>query len=199
LTGMKIICMVNHFKDSIHKEPVFYMKPDTSLLRNNEPFYIPPFSNDIHYGIALVYRICKVGKNISLRFAHRYYDAIALGIDFTACDILKQCISQGLPWEMAKSYENSLAISPLIDKTNMDDIKNICFSLSINGESVQHGVSSNMIFTMEQMVVLVSQYMTLKTGDLICIGIDEGTDRVKKDDYLEAFMDDKKMLGFYIR
>jgi 2-keto-4-pentenoate hydratase/2-oxohepta-3-ene-1,7-dioic acid hydratase in catechol pathway len=203
---MKIICIAKNYlphaedlQQHIPKEPIFFLKPDTSLLRNNEPFFIPQFSNHVNSEIELVYRICKVGKNISSRFAYRYYDALAVGIDFTARDLLDNCIKQGLPWEIAKAFENSAAISPFINKNELDDLKNIEFSLSINGKTVQKGISSEMIFTVEQIIVYISQFMTLKTGDLIYTGTPKGAGKVNIGDYLEGFIGNQKMFDFYIR
>jgi len=203
---MKIICVARNYhlhilelNHQIPKEPTFFFKPDVSLLRNNEPFFIPNFSNNVHHEIELVYRICKVGKNISPRFAHRYYDAIALGVDFTARDLQERCIKEGLPWEMAKSFDNAAAISAFIPKENFTNLNNIRFSLTINGQIVQQGISSEMIFKVETIITHVSKFVTLKTGDLIYTGTPAGVGPVKINDHLEGYIEDKKMLDFYIR
>jgi len=203
---MKIICVARnyhlHIKELNHRvpqEPTFFFKPDVSLLRNNEPFFIPDFSTNIHHEIELVYRICKVGKNISPRFAHRYYDAIALGVDFTARDLQERCIKEGLPWEMAKAFDNAAAISPFIPKEHFNNLNNIRFSLNINGNVVQQGNSSDMIFNVETIITHVSKFITLKTGDLIYTGTPEGVGSVNVNDHLEGYIEDKKMLDFYIR
>lgn len=203
---MKIICVARnyplHIKEMNHntsKEPTFFFKPDVSLLRNNEPFFIPDFSKNIHHEIELVYRICKVGKNIHPRFAHRYYDAIALGVDFTARDLQEKCIKEGLPWEMAKAFDNAAAISSFIPKHEFDNLNNINFSLNINDKTVQKGFSKDMIFNIEDIIVFVSKFVTLKTGDLIYTGTPQGVGPVNINDHLEGFIEDKKMLDFYIR
>ncbi|HOU98176.1 MAG TPA: fumarylacetoacetate hydrolase family protein [Bacteroidales bacterium] len=203
---MKIICVARnyhlHIKELNHetpKEPTFFFKPDVSLLRNNEPFFIPEFSKNIHHEIELVYRICKVGKTISPRFAHRYYDAIALGVDFTARDLQEKCIKEGLPWEMAKAFDNAAAISTFIPKTEFENLNKIHFSLKINGNIVQQGVSSDMIFNIDEIIAHVSNFVTLKTGDLIYTGTPAGVGPVNIGDILEGFIEDKKMLHFKIR
>ncbi|MGQ9846856.1 MAG: fumarylacetoacetate hydrolase family protein [Bacteroidales bacterium] len=203
---MKIICVARnyhlHIKEMMHdipKEPIFFFKPDVSLLRKNKPFFIPEFSKNIHHEIELVYRICKVGKNISPRFAHRYYDAIALGIDFTARDLQERCIKEGLPWEMAKAFDNAAAISDFIPKNEFENLKHIHFSLMINQKTVQQGISSDMIFSIEDIISYVSKFITLKTGDLIYTGTPAGVGQVKIGDHLEGYIEKQKMLDFYIR
>lgn len=202
---MKIICVARnyhlHIKEMMHEtpiEPIFFLKPDVSLLRNNEPFFIPKFSTNIHYEIELVYRICKVGKSISPRFAHRYYDAIALGVDFTARDLQERCIKEGLPWEMAKAFDNAAAISNFIPKNEFENLNNIHFSLKINNKTVQQGISSEMIYNVENIISHVSNFITLKTGDLIYTGTPAGVGPVKIGDHLEGYIEKQKMLDFYI-
>lgn len=203
---MKIICVARnyhlHIKEMMNEiptEPTFFFKPDVSLLRNNEPFFIPEFSTNIHHEIELVYRICKVGKSISTRFAHRYYDAIALGVDFTARDLQERCIKEGLPWEMAKAFDNAAAISTFIPKNEFKNLNNIQFSLKINQKTVQQGISSDMIFSIEDVIAHVSNFITLKTGDLIYTGTPAGVGPVKIGDHLEGYIENQKMLDFYIR
>lgn len=203
---MKIICVARnyhlHIKEMMNEiptEPTFFFKPDVSLLRNNEPFFIPEFSKNIHHEIELVYRICKVGKSISARFAHRYYDAIALGIDFTARDLQERCIKEGLPWEMAKAFDNAAAISTFIPKNEFKNLNKIHFSLKINEKTVQQGISSDMIFSIEDVIAHVSNFITLKTGDLIYTGTPAGVGHVKIGDHLEGYIEKQKMLDFYIR
>ncbi len=203
---MKIICIVRNYTSHIKEmnndvptEPVFFFKPDVALLRNNEPFFIPDFSNNIHYEVELVYRICKVGKNINKRFAHRYYNAIALGIDFTARDLQEKCIKNGLPWEMCKAFDNAAAISPFIPKDEFINLKNISFRLDINGNTVQKGNSSEMIFPIDDIIVHVSKFVTLKTGDLIYSGTPAGIGRVNINDHLEGYIENQKMLDFFIK
>lgn len=203
---MKIICVARnyhlHIKEmmqDIPKEPIFFFKPDVSLLRNNEPFFIPKFSSNIHYEVELVYRICKVGKTISPRFAHRYYDAIALGIDFTARDLQERCIKEGLPWEISKAFDNAAAISTFIPKNEFENLNKIHFSLKINEKTVQQGISSDMIFSIEDVIAYVSNFITLKTGDLIYTGTPAGVGPVKIGDHLQGYIEKQKILDFYIR
>lgn len=203
---MKIICVgrnfslhASEFNNSIPNEPIFFLKPDTALLRNNEPFYIPHFSNNIQCEVELVFRICKVGKNILQRFAYRYYDAIALGIDFTARDVQQECIQKGLPWEKAKSFDYSAAISSFIEKAEFENINNISFCLHVNNQIVQQASVSDMIFNIDKIISYVSQFITLKIGDLIYTGTPHGVKTVKIGDHLEGYINEKKMFDFYIR
>ncbi|MCX7861658.1 MAG: fumarylacetoacetate hydrolase family protein [Bacteroidales bacterium] len=203
---MKIICIgrnyrlhAEEFNNPVPENPIFFLKPDTALLRNNEPFFYPDFSNDIHCEVELVYRICKVGKNIHRRFAHRYFDAIALGIDFTARDLQQYCKRNGLPWEIAKSFDHSAAISQFIEKTSFNNLKNISFSLFINGKLVQHGNSNEMIFSIEDIIAYTSKFITFKTSDYIFTGTPHGVRSINIGDHIEGYIEDNKMLDFYIR
>lgn len=201
---MKIICVERNYNltETNHnhlKNPIFSFKPDVSLLRNNAPFFIPDFSSDISCQVELVYRICKVGKNISKQFAHRYYDSVSLGVNFTARDLQNKCIKEGLPWEMAKAFDNSAAISKFIPKYEFDNLKEIYFSLNKNGETVQQGCSKDMNFTIEDIIAYVSKFVTLKTGDLIYTGNTSLVGPLKINDHLEGFIGDIKMIDFFIR
>jgi 2-keto-4-pentenoate hydratase/2-oxohepta-3-ene-1,7-dioic acid hydratase in catechol pathway len=204
---MKIICIgrnyvahVHELKNEIPQEPVFFMKPDSSLLRNNDPFYIPEWSNEIHHEIELVIKINRLGKNIGKQFAHRYYDEIGLGIDFTARDIQNKLKEKGLPWEKAKAFDQSAVLGGMfIDKTVFPDQHNISFKLKINGNVVQDGNSELMIFSFEEIISHVSKYVTLKIGDLIYTGTPAGVGPVKIGDHLEGFLEDKKILDFMIK
>ncbi len=204
---MKIICIgrnyvahVHELKNEIPQEPVFFMKPDSSLLRNNDPFYIPEWSNEIHHEIELVIKINRLGKNIGKQFAHRYFDEIGLGIDFTARDIQNKLKEKGLPWEKAKAFDQSAVLGGMfIDKTVFPDQHNISFKLKINGNVVQDGNSELMIFSFEEIISHVSKYVTLKIGDLIYTGTPAGVGPVKIGDHLEGFLEDKKILDFMIK
>jgi 2-keto-4-pentenoate hydratase/2-oxohepta-3-ene-1,7-dioic acid hydratase in catechol pathway len=204
---MKIICIGRNYvahahelKNEIPQEPVFFMKPDSSLLRNNDPFYIPEWSNEIHHEIELVIKINRLGKNIGKQFAHRYYDEIGLGIDFTARDIQNKLKEKGLPWEKAKAFDQSAVLGGMfIDKTVFPDQHNISFKLKINGNVVQDGNSELMIFSFEEIISHVSKYVTLKIGDLIYTGTPAGVGPVKIGDHLEGFLEDKKILDFMIK
>lgn len=202
---MKIICIgrnyidhVKEFDNNLPSEPIFFLKPDTALLRNNEPFYIPFFSNEIHYEVELVVQIKKVGKHIQKEFAHRYYDFITLGIDFTARDIHFQHIKEGLPWEKAKAFDHSAVISSILINKNDLDLQKIEFRLEKNGVVVQKGCSKDMIFDFDTIISYVSQFMTLKIGDLIYTGTPSGVGKVQIGDNLVGFINDKEMFNFKI-
>jgi acylpyruvate hydrolase len=203
---MKIICIGRNYAEHakelnnpLPSAPVFFMKPETSLLTRNRPFYYPDFSTDIHYETEIVLRICKVGKNISERFAHTYYDAVGLGIDFTARDLQQKAKEKGLPWESAKAFDNSAPISEFVLISELADIHDLEFKLLINGVQVQHGLASEMIFPYEKIISYISRFLTLKMGDLIFTGTPAGVGPVKIGDRLEAFMGDRKMLSFLIK
>lgn len=202
---MKIICIgrnyAEHAKElnnEIPANPVFFMKPDTALLPKRSPFYYPDFTKDLHYECELVIKINKVGKNIDVKFAHEYYDAITLGIDFTARDLQTECKKKGLPWEIAKSFEYS---APLGDKfipleKNIQDIQ---FHLEKNGEVVQEGDTKNMLFTVDRIISYISQFMTLKIGDLIFTGTPKGVGPVQIGDHLIGYIGTEKILDLKIK
>jgi len=204
---MKIICIGRNYvahaqelNNEVPEEPVFFMKPDSALLRNNDPFYIPEWTNEVHYEIELVIRINRIGKNIEQRFAHRYYDKIGLGIDFTARDVQKELKQKGLPWEKAKAFDQAAAISSsFLPVSVFPDTESIRFSLQIDGSIVQDGNSELMIFGFEEIISHVSKYMTLKIGDLIYTGTPAGVGAVKIGDHLEGFLENKKLLDFRIK
>jgi acylpyruvate hydrolase len=203
---MKIICIGRNYGEHIKElknerpdEPVIFMKPDSSLLRKNRPFYIPDFSNNLHHEVELVLKIDKVGKNIMPLYANRYYSSVGIGIDFTARDLQNDLIGKGLPWEKAKAFDNSAAIStkflPISDF--QDGI--IPFRLDINGETRQRGNSSEMIFCFDELIVHISKYVTLKTGDLIYTGTPAGVGPVMCNDRLQAFIGEEKLMDFLIK
>lgn len=203
---MKLICIgrnyVDHAKElnnPLPKKPIFFSKPDTSLLRNNEAFYLPSFSNEIHHEIELVVRMDKLGKNIEKKFAHKYYNEIGLGVDFTARDLQAECKKNGMPWEIAKAFDNSAPISEFINKNEFETVQDIDFSLNINNKPVQVGNSKDMIFDIDTIIEYISQFYTLKIGDLIYTGTPAGVGAVKIGDRLEGFIGDKKMLDFEIK
>lgn len=204
---MKIICIGRNYvahaeelKNEIPDEPVFFMKPDSSLLRNNDPFYIPEWTSEVHHEIELVIKINRLGKNIDKRFAHRYFDEIGLGIDFTARDVQNKLKAKGLPWEKAKAFDQAAVISTtFFEKAIFPDPEAIYFKLNINGKPVQEGNSELMIFGFEEIISHVSKYVTLKIGDLIYTGTPAGVGPVKIGDRLEGFLEDKKLLDFMIK
>ncbi|WP_428330182.1 fumarylacetoacetate hydrolase family protein [Mucilaginibacter sp.] len=179
--------------------PVIFMKPDTALLKDNKPFYHPDFSEDIHHEIEIVIKISKEGKHVNEKFAQNYFEEIALGVDFTARDIQSRHKEKGLPWELAKAFDNSAPVSAFVPKTQFADLKNINFKLDVNGQSRQAGNTSNMLFSFEYIIAFVSKYITLKKGDLIYTGTPQGVAKVNVGDKLEGYLEDVKMLDFYIK
>lgn len=203
---MKIICIgrnyVNHAKElgnDIPSEPLFFLKPDTAIQPKGHPFFIPHFSNDIHYEVELVIKINKTGKHIEERYAHTYYSQIGLGIDFTARDIQQECKANGLPWEKAKGFDGSAQISrTFIDKSNLN-LNNIIFSLQKNGKQVQLGNSKDMCFNFDTIIAHISKFFTLKIGDLIYTGTPEGVGSVKVGDELKGFIEEQEMFKVVIK
>lgn len=203
---MKIICIgrnyLKHARElerDIPAEPVFFMKPDSSLLLDNKHFYLPGFSNEIHYEVELVIKINRLGKTIEARYAHRYYEEIGLGIDFTARDVQRELIAKGLPWEKAKAFDSAAVLGGFIAKDELGDPGQIDFSLKKNGEVVQSGNSRDMIFSVDTIIEHVSQFVTLKIGDLIYTGTPAGVGPVKINDQLEGFIGERKMFDFLVK
>ncbi|MFY9151010.1 MAG: fumarylacetoacetate hydrolase family protein [Prolixibacteraceae bacterium] len=204
---MKIICIgrnyvahANELNNEIPDEPVLFLKPDSALLRNNEPFYIPDWSNDLHHEVELIVKICKVGKNIEKKFAHRYYKEIGLGIDFTARDLQNELKDKGLPWEKSKAFDHSAVVCrefvPVDSFANRNAIQ---FRLEINGKTVQEGNTELMIFPVDEIIAHVSKYFTLKIGDLIYTGTPAGVGPVKIGDHLEGYLEGEKMFDFLVK
>jgi len=179
--------------------PVIFMKPDTALLKDNKPFYHPEFSQDIHHEIELVLKISKEGKHINEKFAANYFEEVALGIDFTARDIQSKHKEKGLPWELAKAFDNSAPVSNFLPKNQFADLYNIIFKLDINGQTRQQGNTKDLLFSFERIIAFVSQYITLKKGDLIFTGTPEGVSKVAVGDRLEGFLEGEKLLDFYVK
>ncbi|KAF0201884.1 MAG: fumarylacetoacetate (FAA) [Bacteroidetes bacterium] len=203
---MKIICIGRNYTEHakelnnpVPAEPVFFMKPESAQLRNNQPFFYPEFSNDIHYEAELVLHINKVGRNIQEKFASTYYDGIGVGIDFTARDLQQKAKEKGLPWEMAKAFDFSAPVSSFIPIGSFADLNDINFGLYKNGDVVQKGNSRDMIFSFDTIIAYVSRFVTLKQGDYIFTGTPAGVGPVKIGDKLEAFIGDKKLLLCNIR
>ena len=204
--GMKIICIGRNYaehakemKAAMPTEPVFFMKPDTALIKGNEPFYYPDFSKEIHHEVELVIKMSRAGKHIEPEFAHKYYEEIGIGIDFTARDIQAKCKEKGLPWEKAKSFDGSAPIGNFVNKRTFTDLNNINFLLTINGKSVQKGNTKDLLFSFDKVISYISKFVTLKTGDLIFTGTPEGVGEVKKGDVLEAFIEKESLLKFEIK
>ena len=199
---MKIICIgrnyVEHAKElnnPVPTKPMFFVKPDTALLRTHI-FYIPPFSNNIHYELELVVKIKKVGKSISKRFAHKYYDEISLGLDLTARDLQEECKEKGMPWEIAKGFDSSAPIGKWYQKK---DLKSLDFYLLKNGEKVQEGNPSQMVFDIDRIIEYISKFMTLKKGDLIFTGTPSGVGKMEVNDVFEAYLDGKKTMDLKVK
>jgi acylpyruvate hydrolase len=181
-------------------EPVIFTKPDTAILRNNAPFYYPDFSKDIHHEVELVLRISKEGKNIEEKFANKYYDAIGVGIDFTARDLQQKAKDKGLPWDIAKGFNGSAPISEtFLPVGNFNDLKNINFKLEVNGKLKQQGNTSLMLFSFDFIITYLSKFFTLKTGDLIFTGTPKGVGPVTIGDKLSAYIEDEKLLEFEVK
>jgi acylpyruvate hydrolase len=203
---MKIICIGRNYRDHIAEmnspvpeDPLFFLKPETALIRAGLPFFIPDFSSEIHHEVELVIRICKLGKHIQPRFARTYYREIGVGIDFTARDLQQECIQKGLPWEKAKAFDGSAPVSRMLSLSELGNPERIGFSLKKNGTTVQRGASSDMIHSFDQLIAHVSKYLTLKIGDLVFTGTPSGVGKVEAGDHLEAYLEGEKMLGLDIR
>ena len=204
---MKIICIgrnyVDHAKElnnPVPEEPVFFMKPDTALLRNNAPFFYPSFSKDIHHEVELIIKINKVGRCIGEKFANRYYSEVGLGIDFTARDVQQRCKEKGLPWEVAKAFDFSAPISSkFLPISDFELVDRIPFRLVKNGEVVQQGNSGDMLFSVNRIISYVSQYVTLKIGDLIYTGTPAGVGSVAIGDRLQGYIADTLMFDFEVK
>jgi len=203
---MKIIAIGRNYADhakelnnELPDKPVLFLMPDTCVLKNNKPFYHPSFSNDIHHEIEIVLKVCKEGKFIAEKFAHKYYEEIGLGVDFTARDVQAAQKAKGLPWEIAKAFDNAAPVSEFIAKTAFEDLKKLNFSLLVNNQLKQSGNSSQMLHSFEQIISYASQYFTLKKGDLIFTGTPAGVGKVNIGDTLKGYLDGKELLNFEIK
>jgi 2-keto-4-pentenoate hydratase/2-oxohepta-3-ene-1,7-dioic acid hydratase in catechol pathway len=203
---MKIICIGRNYADHISElnnerpdEPVIFMKPDTAILPKKTPFVIPEFSKDVHHEVEVLVKICKVGKYISPKFAHKYYDEIGLGIDFTARDLQTMLKEKGLPWEKAKAFDHSAIIGDFLPKNNYTSLENINFELRKNSEIVQKGSTSMMLWNIDEIVSYVSQFFTLKKGDIIFTGTPKGVAAVNVNDVLEGFLEGKQMFKIQVK
>ena len=203
---MKIICIgLNYRKHALElgwplpDEPVVFLKPDSSILKNNKPFFLPDFSIDIHYEVEVVIKISKLGKGISAKFAHRYYDEITLGIDITARDLQNKLRTSGMPWELSRCFDGAAPIGNFIPVTDRTNMANLDFRLEINDKVVQNGNTSDMIFGINQIIEYVSKFFTLKTGDLIFTGTPPGVGQLRRNDNLVAFLGDEQVLDFMIK
>jgi 2-keto-4-pentenoate hydratase/2-oxohepta-3-ene-1,7-dioic acid hydratase in catechol pathway len=203
---MKILCIGRNYADHISElnnerptEPVIFLKPDTAILKDNEPFYHPDFSSDIHHEVEIVLKINKVGKNIEAKFANKYYDEIGIGIDFTARDLQSKLKEKGLPWEKSKAFNGSAPISGFVSKTKFADLQHLNFHLEVNGEVRQKGNTEMMLWNFDEIIEEISKYFTLKTGDLIFTGTPAGVGRVAVGDKLTAFIEGNDMMSFEVK
>ena len=196
--GMNYIQHNKELDGALYKTeaPVLFTKADSSLLKSGKPFFVPDFMGRIDYEAELVIRICRLGKNIPQRFAHRYYDAVTVGIDFTARDVQQQLREKGLPWDLSKSFDGAAAIGEWVGKDKFLDVQALRFHLDINVQTVQEGCTADMVFGIDEIVAYISQYFTLKTGDVIFTGTPAGVGPVHIDDHLEGYVEERKVLEF---
>ena len=183
----------------IPEEPVIFTKADSALLKDGKPFFVPDYLGRVDYETELVVRICRLGKGIPERFAHRYYDAVTVGIDFTARDLQQRLRKAGMPWELCKGFDGSAAIGEWIEKEKFLDVQALHFHLDINGKTVQEGCTSDMIFKIDRLVSYISEFFTLKTGDMIYTGTPAGVGAVSIDDHLIGYIEDRKVLEFNVK
>ncbi|AXT56109.1 fumarylacetoacetate hydrolase family protein [Aquimarina sp. MMG015] len=203
---MKIICIGRNYTDHIEElenekptDPVVFMKPDTSILLKKQPFFIPDFSNDIHHEVEILVKIKKLGKYIDKKFAHKYYDKIGLGIDFTARDLQSKLKAKGLPWEKSKAFDGAAVVGKWIDKNEFSDVNNINFRLEKNEEIVQEGNTKLMLWKIDELIAYVSQYFTLKIGDIIFTGTPAGVGAVKTNDNLKGYIEEKEFFSIKVK
>jgi acylpyruvate hydrolase len=203
---MKIICIgrnyVAHAKElnnEVPDNPVFFMKPDSALVIANRPFFYPEFSSNVHFELEVVIRINRLGRSIEEQYANRYYNEVALGVDFTARDLQSEQKKKGLPWEIAKAFDYSAPVSEFFPVEQFGDIHQLSFRLDLNGKTVQEGDTSLMIFSFEKIIAYVSRFMTLKTGDMIFTGTPAGVGPVAINDRLEAYLEGKKLMDFPVK
>ncbi|WP_298904813.1 fumarylacetoacetate hydrolase family protein [uncultured Psychroserpens sp.] len=203
---MKLICIGRNYTEHIKElenerptDPVIFLKPDTSILLKKQPFFIPDFSNDIHHEVEILVKINKVGKHIAKKFAHKYYDQIGLGIDFTARDLQTQLKSKGLPWEKAKGFDGAAVIGNWLPKSDFESVDNINFSLYKNDAIVQEGNTSLMLWKIDEIIEYVSKYFTLKIGDIIFTGTPAGVGKVLANDKLKGYIEDKQLFSITVK
>lgn len=205
---MKIMAVGMNYADHVKEldgsfvrptEPVIFLKPDSAILKDGKPFFIPDFSQEVHYEAELVVRICRLGKNIAERFAHRYYDAVTVGIDFTARDLQRKACSVGNPWDLSKGFDNSAVIGEFVPVDKLPGIQQLAFRLDIDGRTVQSGHTADMVFTVDEVIAYVSRFYTLKTGDLLYTGTPVGVGPVHIGEHLQGYLEGEKLLDFYVR
>jgi len=204
--NMKIICIGRNYTEHIAElknekptEPVVFIKPDTAILLKKQPFFIPDFSNNVQHEVEVLVKINRVGKYIDTKFAHKYYQEIGLGIDFTARDLQQKLKEKGLPWEKAKSFDGAAVVGKWVDKNKFDDVNNIEFTLQKNETIVQKGNTTNMLWKIDELIAYVSQYFTLKIGDIIFTGTPAGVAKVAVNDNLVGFLEEEKMFDIRVK
>lgn len=183
----------------VPKKPVIFMKPDSAILKDGKPFFIPEFTNKVDYETELVVRICRLGKHIAPRFAHRYYDAVTVGIDFTARDLQDDFRAKGLPWELCKGFDDSAVLGDFVSTEKLPAIQDLHFQLDIDGQTVQRGHTADMLFKVDEIIAYVSQFCTLKIGDLIFTGTPVGVGPVSVGQHLQGYLEGEKLLDFHVR
>jgi len=203
---MKIICIGRNYAKHIEElanekpeNPVIFLKPDSAILAKNQPFFIPPFSDEIHYEVEILVKINKVGKYIDEKFAHKYYDEIGLGIDFTARDVQADCKEKGLPWEKAKAFDGSAVIGNFVAKESLNDLNNLNFTLQKNNEVVQNGNTEAMLWKIDELIAFISKYFTLKKGDIIFTGTPAGVGKVAENDVLVGSIENQQFFRVKIK
>ncbi len=203
---MKIICVgrnyaehIEELNNSVPKDPVLFLKPDTSILLKKQPFFIPEFSKDVHHEVEILVKINRIGKHIDRKFAHKYYDELGLGIDFTARDLQSQLKEKGLPWEKAKAFDGAAVVGDFLPKSNFEDVNNINFSLEKNGNVQQIGNTSLMLWKIDTLIEYISKYFTLKIGDIIFTGTPSGVGKVNSNDILKGFVEEKELFSIKVK
>ncbi len=203
---MKILCIGRNYSEHVKEmkaetlqSPVFFMKPETALVKDGEPFFYPDFSKEVHHEVEIVLKVNRNGKNIEKQFAHKYFDELTVGIDFTARDLQAECKNKGLPWEMAKAFDYSAPVGRFLPKTDFVNIYTIPFHLDLNGTTVQEGNTRDLLFQFDTIIEYISKFVTLKTGDLIFTGTPVGVGPVAVGDKLEAFIGNEKLLEFEVK
>ncbi len=203
---MKFICIGRNYaahaaelQHAIPEQPVFFLKPDSAITRCNRPFFLPDFSQEVHYETEIIVRINRLGKCIPEKFAHRYYQEIGLGVDFTARDLQRECVRNGEPWEVAKAFDGSAVVGGFLNKENLPAPDNLHFHLLLNGEKVQEGFSHDMIFSIDQLIAYVSRFITLRTGDILFTGTPVGVGPVHINDHLQGFLEEQELFNFFVK
>ena len=203
---MKLICIgrnyaqhISELKNEKPKEPVIFLKPDTAILLKKQPFFIPDFSNEVHHEVEVLVKINRVGKHIDSKFAHKYYDQIGLGIDFTARDLQKNLKEKGLPWEKAKAFDGSAVVGKWVSKSNFENLNDLSFSLHKNNQIVQSSSTQDMLWNIDDIIAYVSQFFTLKIGDIIFTGTPSGVSSVEPDDSLKGFIGEEEFFSIKVK